>query len=183
MRACAFACSNATRPNRMLSWIDSAWLTRSAWKNSQTSSRPLKRRLNSARAARMRRGIDSSITPTRCRAFTSRSVSASRRALSASAIAAMPRRPISETSAWNSGRSSGLMKLYCAKSSLSGATSANNSTISSATFAPAAYSSSSRPTSRSNATTCGFAAIAAGWKSGCRGMPNKMFSAMLMLAK
>ncbi len=53
-------------------------------------------------------------------------------------MAAMPRSAIFATSTRNSGRSSALMKLYWSNIGLSAGTSANNSTISPATVAPAA---------------------------------------------
>ena len=52
-RSSALAWSTATRPNRMLSWIESAELKRSGSKNSMTSPRSAYRRRNSARAATM----------------------------------------------------------------------------------------------------------------------------------
>ena len=81
--------------------------------------------------------MPSSITPSRCCATTSRKVSASRLALSSSLAAASVPSAIFASRIRNSGRSSALMKLYCAKRSLSGATSANSSTMSPATVTPA----------------------------------------------
>ncbi len=124
--------------------------------------------------------MPSSITPSRCCATTSRKVRDSRLALSSSLAAASVPSAIFASRIRNSGKSSALMKLYWANRSLSGATSANSSTMSPATVTPAWYRSSSRPTSPSKPTNSGLPGRLAGWNAGLRGVPNSRFSATLM---
>ncbi len=73
------------------------------------------------------------------------------------------------------------MMLYSAKSSLSGGSSANSSTMSRATPMPASSSSSSNPTSAISWRTSAFATRFSGTNAASVGVPKTMFSPTLML--